>query len=121
MSPRAQAPAGGTPRTPKGDRTRAHVLETALALFRERGFQETTMRAVAYRAGLSLGNAYYYFPSKEHLVHAFYARTHEEHLDACAPVLEKEPRLERRLLGVMRAKLETLEPYHRIAGDLFRS
>lgn len=105
----------------KGDRTRALILETALGLFRERGFEGTTMRAVAERAGLSLGNAYYYFPSKEHLVQAFYGRTHTEHLEACTPVLENERRLDRRLLGVMRAKLATIDPYHRIAGDLFRS
>jgi AcrR family transcriptional regulator len=105
----------------KGDRTRALILETALGLFRERGFEGTTMRAVAERAEVSLGNAYYYFPSKEHLVQAFYGRTHTEHLDACAPVLGEERRLDRRLLGVMRAKLATIEPYQRIAGDLFRS
>ena len=30
------------------------------------------MRAVADRAGVSLGNAYYYFGSKENLVQGFY-------------------------------------------------
>jgi len=105
----------------KAQRTRALILETALGLFREQGFERTTMRVIARQAGVSLGNAYYYFPSKEHLVQAFYGRTHAEHLEACAPVLSEEKRLGRRLLGVMRAKLATIDPYHRIAGDLFRS
>jgi hypothetical protein len=48
----------------KGEETRAQILETALQLFRERGYEETTMRAIAEAAGVSLGNAYYYFKSK---------------------------------------------------------
>ena len=53
---------------PKGEQTRAKILESALALFMERGYEETTMRAVAEEAKVSLGNAYYYFESKEELV-----------------------------------------------------
>jgi AcrR family transcriptional regulator len=45
------------------------------------------MRAIAERAGVALGNTYYYFRSKEHLIQAFYARSHAEHLAAAAPVL----------------------------------
>ena len=37
------------------------------------------MRAIAEKAGVSLGNAYHYFRSKEQLIQAFYHRTHEEH------------------------------------------
>ena len=36
---------GFTDLRPKGEATRARILEAALALFRERGYQETTMRA----------------------------------------------------------------------------
>jgi AcrR family transcriptional regulator len=105
----------------KGEQTRALILETALALFRERGYEETTMRAIAEQAGVALGNAYYYFRSKEHLIQAFYAKTHEEHLAASASVLEKERTLKARLLGVMRAKLDVIEPYHRFSGILFKT
>src|SRR5947207_4583094 len=106
-------------RTPKGARTRAAILEAALALFDQRGYEETTMRAIAERAGVALGNAYYYFRSKEHLIQAFYGRTHEEHLVASTPILEKQRTLKARLLGVMHAKLETIEPYHQFSGILF--
>ena len=107
--------------TSKGEQTRAKILETALALFLERGYQETTMRAIASDAGVSLGNAYYYFRSKEHLIQAFYLRTHTEHLVAARPVLESETDFEKRLLGVMKAKLETIEVYHQFSGQLFRT
>lgn len=113
----------GEPAVPlsKGEKTRAHILETALKLFRERGYEQTTMRAVAEEAGVAVGNAYYYFRSKEHLIQAFYAKTHEEHLAASRAVLETESDLEARLLGVMRAKLDTIAPYHRFAGILFKT
>jgi AcrR family transcriptional regulator len=109
------------PLTTKGEQTRVRILEVALDLFRERGYQETTMRAIADAAGVSLGNAYYYFKSKDHLVHAFYTRTHEAHLVECADVLDRESDVSVRLLGVMRAKLATIEPYHRFSGQLFRT
>src|SRR5262252_3320722 len=111
----------GVVKTDKGQQTRAAILEAALELFRERGYEETTMRAIADEAGVALGNAYYYFHSKEHLIQAFYGRTHEEHLVSSASVLEQERDLKARLLGVLRAKFETLEPYHQFAGKLFRT
>ena len=45
------------PQRAASEETRRLVLETALALFRERGFDRTTVRDVAERAGLSLGAA----------------------------------------------------------------
>ena len=107
--------------TQKGDQTKALILETALEIFHERGYEQTTMRAIAKKANLSLGNAYYYFHSKEHLIQAFYHRTHEEHLAASLPALEKERTLKNRLLTVMRWKIETIEPYHEFAAALFKT
>jgi AcrR family transcriptional regulator len=107
--------------TPRGAETRARILEAALALFRERGYDATTMRAVAERSGTSLGNAYYYFESKEHLLQGYYARSHEEHERSARPVLERERTLEDRLRGVLLGRLEADEPYHRFAGLLFRT
>jgi AcrR family transcriptional regulator len=109
------------PRTPRGTETRALILETALALFKEKGYEETTMRAIAERAGVAIGNASYYFKSKEHLIQAFYGRIHEEHMTRCAPLLAKEKDLGKRLRSVMSTKLETMEPYHQFAGILFRT
>src|SRR2546426_2884768 len=103
-------------KTPRGEHTKALILETALEMFLERGYEETTMRGIAEKAGVSLGNAYYYFRSKEHLIQAFYGRTHEEHLAHSIPVLAKERSLKARLLGVMRAKISLIEPYHRFSG-----
>jgi AcrR family transcriptional regulator len=105
--------------TAKGERTRELILDTALRLFYERGWAETTMRAIAAEAAVSLGNAYYYFRSKESLIQAIYAQSHDEHVAASAPVLATETSFAARLAGVMTAKLDTLAPYHRFAGALF--
>lgn len=107
--------------TRKGERTRSKILETALRLFKERGYEKTTMRAVAATAGVSLGSAYYYFESKQHLVQAFYLHTHLDHMAASEEILKEHTDLADRLLGVMRAKLDTAMPYHRFSAILFRT
>jgi AcrR family transcriptional regulator len=85
-----------TTKAPKSEQTRTLILETALRLFQERGYDRTTMRAIAKEAGVSVGNAYYYFSSKEHLVQGFYDRIAAEHRDAIRPVLDRETQLEPR-------------------------
>lgn len=105
--------------TPRGERTRERILATALRLFHERGWRDTTMRAIAAEAGVSLGNAYYYFASKGSLIQAIYAQSHDEHATASEPVLARERSFAARLHGLMKAKLDTLAPYHRFAGVLF--
>ena len=110
-----------TTKTAKGSRTRSRILEAALTLFFERGFEATTMRAVADAADVSLGNAYYYFESKEQLVQAFYERSHREHVESCEPLLAHERDFRRRLHATLTAKIDTSEPYHRFSGVLFRS
>jgi len=107
-------------KTQKGEQTKASILNAALEIFHERGYDETTMRAIAKRAGVSLGNAYYYFSSKEHLIQAFYHRTHELHLTAIADE-PKQATLKARLLTLMRLKISTLAPYHEFAGELFKT
>jgi AcrR family transcriptional regulator len=105
----------------KAERTRSLILETALEMFGERGYEETTMRAIAEKAGVALGNTYYHFRSKEHLIQAYYERMHEIHAESCAEVLKKERTLKRRLLGVMEQILEDMAPYHQFAGILFKT
>lgn len=105
----------------KADQTKALILETALEMFRERGYEETTMRAIAGKANVSLGNAYYYFRSKEFLIQAFYQRLHDDHIAVALPALEQEKTLKARLLTVMRTKIDTMKPYHQFAGVLFKT
>lgn len=107
--------------TKKGERTRQAILESALSLFVKQGYDATTMRAVAEDAGVSTGNAYYYFASKEHLIQGFYSSLHVEHMELCREVLEEETDFKARLVAVLMAKIESAEPYHRFSGVLFKT
>ncbi|MFI0237088.1 TetR family transcriptional regulator [Streptomyces sp. NPDC016845] len=105
----------------KSEQTRALILETAMRLFRERGYDKTTMRAIAQEAGVSVGNAYYYFAGKEHLIQGFYDQIAAEHRAAVRSVLDNETDLQARLAGVLRVWLEIAEPYHEFAAQFFKN
>ena len=105
----------------KSARTRTAIIEAALRLFRERGYDATTMRAVAAEAGVSVGNAYYYFASKEQLIQGFYDQAQLDHMTAARPVLEGERDLTARIVGVAGAWLDTMEPYRPFAGNFFKN
>ena len=55
------------PHTAKGRRTRERILDTAEALFAQRGYAGTTLRDVAELAGLRIPSLYNHFASKEAL------------------------------------------------------
>ncbi|MEU6303403.1 TetR/AcrR family transcriptional regulator [Streptomyces chartreusis] len=110
---------GDTPS--KSEQTRALILETAMRLFQERGYDKTTMRAIAQEAGVSVGNAYYYFEGKEHLIQGFYDRIAAEHRAAVREVLARETELEARLAGVLKVWLDIATPYHEFAVQFFKN
>ncbi|TCB95628.1 TetR/AcrR family transcriptional regulator [Micromonospora zingiberis] len=112
--------AAGEPATARGEQTRLLILETAMRMFRERGYARTTMRAIAQEAGVAVGNAYYYFGSKERLIQEFYTRTQEEHRVAARPVLDRETEFAARLSGVLHAAIDVLGPSHEFAGSFFK-
>ncbi|WP_433247919.1 TetR family transcriptional regulator [Streptosporangium sp. CA-135522] len=109
-----------TQRSRGSDKTREVIVETALRLFRERGYEATTMRAIAAEAGVSVGNAYYYFASKEALVQAYYDRAQAEHEAACEELLATERSFAVRLGGVLREWVRVSEPYHEFAVKFFK-
>lgn len=107
--------------TSKAEQTRAAIVDAAMRLFRTSGYDRATMRAIATEAGVSVGNAYYYFGSKEHLVQAFYDGIQEDHAAAAAAVLEQERGLADRLAGVILAWVDVAEPHHAFAGQFFKN
>ncbi|MDB5438164.1 MAG: transcriptional regulator, TetR family [Caulobacteraceae bacterium] len=62
---------------PKGDkreRTRARLLDAALELTRERGFERTTVQDIAERAGVTTGSIYGNFKNRDELFMALAER-----------------------------------------------
>ena len=96
--------------TPKARRTRGRILEAALGLFADRGYEATTMRDVAREAGASLGLAYRYFASKEEFALALYMRLAEESEEWARYGLEGGTVAER-FEAAMLAKLDQVSPH----------
>src|SRR5437899_7328908 len=103
-----------------GEKTKAVILQTALELFRRRGFAVTTMRDIARSADVALGAAYYYFPSKEAIVSAYYDQVQRTHAEKVREEWKGKSGLRERLGVVFYSKLEILKDDRRFLGALFR-
>ncbi len=103
MRPRGRRPGGGPD-------TREQILTAAGELFSELGFERTTMRAVAARAGVDAALIHHYFVNKEGLLAAALVLP----VDPAALLagLDKDPQhageaVVRRVLGVWEADPQT--------------
>jgi AcrR family transcriptional regulator len=108
------------PQRAASEETRRLILETALALFRERGFEHTTVRDIAAKAGLSLGAAYYYFNSKEAIVGAYYDYVQQEHMARARAAYAGGGDLRARLRAALHTKIDILQDDRRLLSALFR-
>src|ERR1700724_3465160 len=103
-----------------GEKTKTAILQTALELFRRRGFEVTTMRDIARAAKVATGAAYYYFPSKEAIVAAYYDQVQRLHAEKVREELNGKAGLRERLGVAMHSKLEILKDDGMFLGALFR-
>lgn len=106
--------------TPRAEDTRRRIYEAALELFREKGFEQTTMRDIAAKAGVALGGAYYYFSSKEAIVLAFYHEIQESSHDAILGAMAGHKKLKDRLRCVLEKRFALLAPNRKFCAALFR-
>jgi len=100
----------------KANRTRERILQTALNLFKNTGYESTTMREIARESDSSLGLAYRYFSSKEQLVLAFY----EMLAGRLVTTVSQLPSgtVARRFAVAMETKLALIEPHRELIGVL---
>jgi AcrR family transcriptional regulator len=104
-----------------GKETRANILSHAIRRFREMGFDATTMRDIADTAKVAIGAAYYYFPSKEAIVQAYYDEVQSEHARRVRSALaERQLDLEERLRIAFHTKFDILADDRKLLGALFR-
>jgi AcrR family transcriptional regulator len=101
----------------KSDDTRAKISAAAIDSFRERGYDQTTIRLIADRVGISVGNAYYYFPTKNHLVQELYVRVQSEHLERARAAFDGETDIAKRLEIALLSGLDSTAPYHPTAPE----
>jgi len=107
-------------RTPRAEDTRRKIYEAAMGLFREKGFEPTTMRDIAAKAGVALGGTYYYFSSKDAIVLAFYREMQESSTELVMQALSGKKDLKERMRCVLETRLELLQPNRKFCAALFR-
>ena len=105
----------------RGEQTKSAIIDAALDLFEEVGFEATTMRAIAKRADVSVGNAYYYFDSKDQLIQGFYDRAAERHLAVSTERLDGVTDLAARIHAHLDSWFEIMGDYHEFAASFFRT
>lgn len=69
---------------------RDEIIECAMQLFSERGYDATSINHIIARAGISKGAFYHHFQAKEDLIEALATRYAEEAAAASRPILEDE-------------------------------
>ena len=104
--------------TDKGELTRNTILATALQLFRDKGFEATTMRDIANQAGVALGAAYYYFDSKDTIVMGFYERAQEQLTPLLDRSLGNAQILRERLRAIIQTKFDYFAADRKLMGAL---
>jgi len=65
----------GSQRRAKTEDNQEKLLQSAAALMARRGFEQTSIREVTRRSGISLAGMYYYFKGKEELLYQIQERT----------------------------------------------
>lgn len=107
--------------TAKGIETRQLLLDTAMKLFAAQGFAGTTMRSIAQESGLSLGNAYYYFDSKDEIVHELFRGLVQKHRSSVGPLLRPGNNLEANIRLALGNGLKILAPFHEFGPAFIRA
>jgi len=93
------------PRRARGHARVASLLEAAGAEFAEKGYEATTMTAIATRAGASIGSLYQFFPTKEQVAVTLIEQYVIELEAAFGQLSEKVPLLD---VSVVAGRLTTL-------------
>jgi AcrR family transcriptional regulator len=98
--------------TAQGAAARERLYRIAMRLIAERGYEATTLRDIAKKAGVSVGLLYRYFPNKQAVVIALYDELSADYARQAAAMPAGKWR--DRFMFALRTSLEVLEP-HRVA------
>ncbi|HZR17668.1 MAG TPA: TetR/AcrR family transcriptional regulator [Verrucomicrobiae bacterium] len=114
------------PRRPPGrrqrnkERTKERILEAALELFRLKGLEGTTTKAISKRAGIAEGTLFNYFKTKEDLALYFFQKETDNLMRWFAGDARlAKAALPEKLFAVIHRQLEYLEPYQGFIGAVF--
>jgi AcrR family transcriptional regulator len=94
------------PRETRGDRTRARLVEAALAEFQRHGFERASVARIAEQAGVSRPTFYFHFPAKEDLLRGLQAGLEASLADRVARSRSLRDALDVFVNGVLEAQRE---------------
>jgi AcrR family transcriptional regulator len=95
--------------TAQGAAAKQRLYEVAIDLMARRGYETTTLRDVAKKAGVSVGLLYRYFPSKRAVIIALYD---DLSADFARLAVDMPPgRWRDRFIFTLKASLQVLEPH----------
>jgi AcrR family transcriptional regulator len=93
----------------KKEATRRRIVESAIGLFRTRGFDATTTRDIARAASIATGTLFNYFDTKESLVASLAAEALAKARCTCTSQAT-DASLEEELFALVAAELRQLKP-----------
>jgi len=106
----------------KKEETRSALLQAALELFAEQGFNSSSTALIAQRAGVATGTLFYHFSSKEELIHELFREVREtidsKILENISETMSLRERLVRSLSNLLcyflehPAEFKFVEQYH---------
>ncbi|SRR5579871_598624 len=100
--------------------TKARIVAAALALFRQKGFDAATTRAIARRARVAEGTVFNYFPTKEDIALFFFEQEVERAIDAVRSNARlRRAGIDEQLFALVQTQLEYLAPHERFIGAAF--
>ncbi len=132
MASKTKRPPNGKPRRAKAaprligrraqnkESIQKRIVQAALGLFQTKGFEATTTKAIARKAGIAEGTVFNYFKTKEDIALHFF----EQEVDHAIAAVRENPRLRRasleeKLFTLVQSQLEYLAPYERFIGAAF--
>ena len=107
--------------TPKQDARRRRVMQAALELGAEGGYDAVQMREVASTAKVALGTIYRYFASKDHLLAAAMGEWTGQLRGRLAQAPAKGDTMSDRLLDVLRRATRAMERQPKLTAALIKS
>ncbi len=90
-----------------GESTRERILDIALELFGEHGYENTSLREIAERLGFSKAAIYYHFKSKDDILLALHYRLHDFGYEALQS-MESSPVSTRDWKGLIEAFIDLM-------------
>lgn len=97
---RTEASGGGRVERKK-EETKGKIINVALRLFKQQGFDATTMERIAEAVDIAKGTLYNYFPVKEAILNEFIQRSFHERNNERIEALRRAPDTRTRLILVL--------------------